>query len=259
MKSQGKKILVGLSLVLMVLSIIPSGALANETGTASKESKMLSPEAHFRCKGPMGPGHGIEKPEKPVFETEEEELEFVREKTIAAIEKRIERLENFDGSEDGKISSEAIEEKITELETLLEEVNNASTLDKLKEATADMKRPGHRLEKPEKPEFETEEEEIEFVKEKAAKSIDRMIEMFENIDLEDSGELTSDDIESMISQLEDIKAGLDDEDLTLDDLGEMKESIFQIVGTSREVMPAPANHGERGPHHRAPMTETEEL
>lgn len=264
MKPQSKKILAGLTVMLMVLCIIPSGAVENETVTDSSRTDMIPSEDNFRGRGqmgpgPMGPGNEIEMQE---FETEEEELEFFKARTIESIEKRIEMLENFDGTADENITAESVEEEISKLEALIEEVNNASTLDEVKEITAEvmgpgnlMKGPGHEMKKPE---FETEEEEIEFFKERTTESVDRMIGMLENIDLEDSGEITSDDIESMISQLEDIKTSLDDEDLTLDELEEMKKSIFQIMKTVRELMPAPAGNTEGFPHHRGPMEETVE-
>ncbi|MDW7730830.1 MAG: hypothetical protein SCH66_00190 [Methanolobus sp.] len=339
MKPQGKKILACLSMMLMVISIIPSGAVANETGTDSNGTGMLPFKDHFRGRGPgpVGPGNETEMQEfeteeeeleflkertvesiekrieilenfdvttnenvtvesvegeigelealieevnsastleelrkitadmkrpghemkKPEFETEEEELEFIRERTIESIEKRIEMLENFDGTADENMTAESVEEEVTKLEALIEEVNDASTLDEVKEITAEMMGPGNMMKGPgmEKPEFETEEEEIEFVKERTTESVDRMIGMLENIDLEDSGEITSDDIGSMISQLEDIKTSLDDEDLTLDGLEEMRERIFQIMETVRELMPAPENGGKRMPHHRGPMEE----
>lgn len=264
MKTQGKKILAGLTVLLMVLCIIPSGAVDNETATDSNSTDMLPPEDNFRGRGPMipgpmGPGNEAEMQE---FETEEEELEFFKARTIESIEKRIEMLENFDETADENITAESVDEEISELEALIEEVNNASTLDEVKEITAEMMRPGngkmmkgHGIEKPG---FETEDEEIEFVKERTTESVDRMIGILENIDLEDSGEITSDDIGSMISQLEDINIILDDEDLTLDELEEMKESIFQIMETVRELMPAPENDGKGMPHHRGPIEETGE-
>ncbi|WP_406655573.1 hypothetical protein V7O62_07190 [Methanolobus sp. ZRKC2] len=328
MKLQGKKVLACFSLMLMVLSIVPSGAVVNTTDTDSNGTYMLSPECHFREKGPLRNGHGMEKPEfeteeeelefmkeriteaterrierlqnldetanenvteesveekiaeletlieevnnastleelkeimaemkRPEFETEEEELEFMKGRITEVTEKKIERLQNFNETTNENVTEESVEEKIAELETLIEEVNNASTLEELKEIMAEMKRPEHRMEKPV---FETEEEEIEFVKERIAESIDRRIKMLESIDPENFEELTSDDIESIISQLEDIKASLDNEDLTLDDLKEMKKSIFQIMETVRENIPAPENNRKRIPHHMGPMEEAEE-
>lgn len=265
MKPLSEKILASLSLILMVLCIIPSGAVADDNGTDTSETDAISFEDHFRGKGPMGPGREMQMPE---FETEEEELAFVKNGTEKSVERMIEMLENVELDDSSELTGDDIEDLIDQLEDiqnkLADEELTLEDLEEIKEEISQIMEtfreamPAPEGDKEAKPEFETEEEEIEFVKERTTESIDRMIEILENINLEDSEELTNDDIESMISQLEEIKTSLDDEELTLEELKEIKESIFQIMENAREAMPAPEDNGKRMPHHRGPMEGAEE-
>jgi hypothetical protein len=265
MKLHGKKALACLSLMLVVLSVIPSGAISNETGIQNATDMPDFAEGKFKGRGPMERS-AMEIPE---FETEEEEMAFLLEKTVESIEKRIDMaekmLENIDGTDSKNVTAESLEEEISELKILLEKINSATTLEELKELMSEsmkMGKEGMRMGQEremkgngpgkEIPEFETEEKEIEFVKARTEESVKRMIETLENIDVEktDSENITSEDVEAILVQLEDIKSRLNSEDLTLEDLQEIKEIMSGIMDSIREACPAPANERGAFPGHR---------
>lgn len=368
MKLHGKKVLACLSLVLMVLSIVPSGALTNESSSQNATDIPDLAEGKFQGKGPMGKPamempefeteeeemaflkeravesiekriemakkmlenideidnenvteesleeeiselqalldkinsattleelkelmsesmkmgkEGMkmgseremkgEKPEKemPEFETEEEELEFVKEMMTNSTQMRIERttsmIENIDEIDDENVTAESLEEELSELQALLDKINNATTLDELKELMSESMKMGEKGMKMSEggkmrgmgpgmkmPEFETEEEELEFVKARTAESVERMVETLENTNLEetDSENITSEELEAILVQLEDIKTKLSSEDLTLEDIEEIRESMSGIMDSIREILPAPANERGPAPGHR---------
>jgi hypothetical protein len=257
MKLHGKKALACLSLMLVVLSVIPSGAISNETGIQNATDIADFAEGKFKGRGPMERS-AMEIPE---FETEEEEMAFLKEKTVESIEKRIDMaekmLENIYGTDSKNVTAESLEEEISELKILLEKINSATTLEELKELMSESMKmaqgrirgqgPGMKM-----PEFETEDEELEFVKARTEESVERMIETLENIDVEktDSANMTSEDVEAILVQLEDIKSRLNSEDLTLEDLQKIKESMSGIMDSIREAFPAPANERGAFPGHR---------
>jgi hypothetical protein len=264
MKLYGKKALACLSLMLVVLSVIPSGAISNETGVQNATDIPDIAEGKFKGREP------IERSamEIPEFETEEQEMAFLKEKTVGSIEKRIDMaenmLENIDGTDSQNGTAESLEEEVSELKILLEKINSATTLEELKELMSEsmkMGKEGIKMGKEremmgkgpgkEIPEFETEEEELEFVKARTEDSVERMIETLGNIDVEktDSANMTSEDVEAILVQLEDIKSRLNSEDLTLEDLQEIKESMSAITDSIREACPAPANERGAFPGH----------
>ncbi|MCQ6961876.1 hypothetical protein [Methanolobus chelungpuianus] len=265
MKLHGKKALACFSMLLMVLSIIPSGALANES--SSRNATDISDLAEGKFKGR---GHGpMEKPslEMPEFETEEEEFEYLKEMMTNVTEMRIERttsiIEDIDEIGDENLTAESLEEQLSELKTLLGQINSATTLDELKEFMSESMRmgPGREMRGKgpgmEMPEFETEEEQLDFEKARTEESVDRMIEMLENTTLEetDPDNITSKDIEAVLSQLEEIKIKLSNENLTLEDIKEVRESMSEIMDSVREILPAPVNEGRHGPRLRGSQEE----
>lgn len=258
MKPHGKKALACISLVLLVLSIMPSGALANES--CSQNATDISAFAKGTFKGR---GHGpMEKPsmEMPKFETEEQEFDYLKDRMTNITEMRIERtnsmLEDIDEIGDENLTAEDLEEQLSELKALLEQINSATTLDELKELMpesvkmgpgGEMRGKGPRMRMPE---FETEEEQLEFEKARTEESVDRMIGMLENTTLEDSDNLTNEDIEAILAQLEGIKSRLSSGDLTLEDIKEIRKSMSEIMDSVRELLPAPANGKGPSPEHR---------
>ncbi len=83
-----------------------------------------------------------EKGERPAmeemeFESDKEEMDFIVEKATEHINNNIARLngmlENIDEIDNENITEESIEEQTTELEALLEDIEDAETLDDLKE------------------------------------------------------------------------------------------------------------------------------
>jgi hypothetical protein len=257
MKLQGKKALACLSLMLVVFSIVPSGALTNETDAQKATDIPDFAEGRSKGRGPMEKS----SMEMPEFKTEEEEIEFLKEMMVNLTRMRIDRttsmLGDVDEIDNGNLTEESLGEQLSELEAVLEQVNNATTLEELKEIMSESRKTGEgrqmRGNGPwmEMPEFKTEEEEIEFVKGRTAESVERMMEILEDTDLDetDAENITSDDIEAMLVRLEDIKARLDSEDLTLDDLQEIKESISQMMVSIRDILPAPANGRGPAPGH----------
>jgi DNA repair exonuclease SbcCD ATPase subunit len=205
--------------------------------------------------GPRGgPGMDSENAvEAMEFDSEEEELEFLVERTTESISHRIEKLndmlENIDEIDNEDITEESIDEQITELETLLEEVEAATSVDELKEImeeARDSMMPGMKGEKPEmeEMEFESEEEEMEFLLERETESISHRIEklndMLENVDEIDNEDITEESIEEQITELEALREGIESA-TTLDKLKEILEEY-------RENNPQPHGHGgERGP------------
>ncbi len=257
MKLQGKKALACLSLMLVVFSIVPSGALTNETEAQNATDIPDFAEGRSRGRGPMEKS----SPEMPEFETEEEEMAFLKERAVGSIEKRIEMaenmLENIGEIDNENVTAESLEEEISELETLLEKINSATTLEELKEIMSETMKMGEEGKMRgmgpgmEMPEFETEEEELEFVKARTLGSVERMIETLENKTLEetDSENITSDDVEAILVQLEDINSRLTSEELTLEDIEEIRESMSGIMDSVRGILPAPANERESSPGH----------
>ncbi|WP_094227256.1 hypothetical protein [Methanolobus psychrotolerans] len=140
MKHKYMKVLACLSLALIVFSAVTPGAFADETGTAkeTKEFRDYKVMDHRVMNSPRE-NHGMnnEAMEAPVFETEEEEMQFLVERQTECINKRIERLqgmlENIDEIDDENITEDSINEQITELETLLTDIEDATTLDEFKE------------------------------------------------------------------------------------------------------------------------------
>jgi hypothetical protein len=258
MKLQGKKALACLSLMLVVFSIVPSGALTNETDAQNATDIPDFAEGRSWGRGAME----RPSPEMPEFETEEEEIEFLKEMMANLTRMRIDRttsmLGDVDEIDNANITEESLGEQLSELEALLEKINSATTLEELKEIMSETMKMGEggqmRGKGPgmEMPEFETEEEELEFVKARTLGSVERMIETLENTTLEetDSENITSDDVEAILAQLEDINSRLTSEDLTLEDIEEIRDSMSGIMESVRGILPAPAN--ERGPspgHH----------
>lgn len=251
MKPHGKKALACISLVLLVLSIIPSGALSNETGTQNPTDASGFADGRSKGKGPL------ERPaEVPEFETEEEEMAFLKERAAESIQKRIEMaekmLENFDETDNENVTAESLKEELSKLEALLEDINDATALEELRELMSENMKMGRGNEMQGKgpgrgmPSFETEEEELEFAKTRTLESVERMIETLENTTLEetDSDNINSEDVEALLVQLEDIKTKLNSEELTLEDIKEIRENISGIMDSIREILPVPAN--ERG-------------
>ncbi len=135
MKHRFMKVLACLSLVLMVFSAVTPGAFADETGTTytkefGDQKMMHTPHGNPEM-------NGKEVMDALVFDTEEEEMEFLVERETESINNRIERLnemlENIDEIADDNINEDSIQEQITELETLLSDIESATTLDELKE------------------------------------------------------------------------------------------------------------------------------
>ena len=137
MKQKFLKSIACLSLVMMVFSAMAPGAFADDTGTASDADKFSE---HNKMRNALRSGPGMDRGEAVEameFNSEEEELEFVVEKTTESINHRIERLnemlENIDEIDNENITEEIIEEQVAELEALLEDIESATTLEELRE------------------------------------------------------------------------------------------------------------------------------
>ncbi|WP_292466510.1 hypothetical protein [Methanolobus sp.] len=253
MKQKLLKAIACLSLVLMVFSAMAPGAFADVTGTASDADK-FSEHSKMRNGSRGGPGMDRgEAVEAMEFDSEDQELEFVVEKTTESFNYRIERLnemlENIDEMDNENITEESIEEQITELETLLEDIEAAETLDDFKAIMEEAKESmmENMPEKGERPameemEFDSDEEEMEFIVEKATESINHNIEklneMLENIDEIDDESVTEESIEEQIAELETLQEDIESA-TTLDELKE-------IIKEARENNPQPHGHGHGG-------------
>ncbi|WP_407283369.1 hypothetical protein V7O61_12900 [Methanolobus sp. WCC1] len=259
MKHKILKVLACISLAAMVLGAITPGAFADETGTADEAKEFGD---HKMMHGPGGaPEMGDEDMEAPVFDSEEEEMEFLVEKETEHITKRIEMLnEKLAETEDEEEQAE-IEEQIAELEDLLEDIESAETLDDLKEIL-ETARESMMTENPvkgERPEMEdmefaSDDEEMEFLVERQTESINKRLEMLQemldNIDEIEDENITSDSIEEQMTELEDLLADIESA-TTLDELKEILEEY-------RENNPQPHGHGgEHGPMGHAAELEEE--
>ncbi|WP_340820345.1 hypothetical protein [Methanolobus sp. WCC4] len=251
MKHRFLKVVACISLIAMVLSAVMPGALADDTGTTdSKEFGEKPMKQGLRG----NPGMSDEGPiEAMEFESDEEEMEFIVEMHTERINNRIERLtERLTDLEEDTDEYEAISEDIEELEALLEDIEEATTLDELKEILNEAREsmmPEMRGEKPEREEmeFDSDEEEMEFVVERQTERINHRIEMLngmlENIDEIEDENITEDSIEEQITELEALLEDIEGA-TTLDELREILEEY-------RENNPQPSRHG--GEHGQGPM------
>ncbi|WP_319506529.1 hypothetical protein [uncultured Methanolobus sp.] len=254
MKHRFMKVLACLSLVLMVFGAVTPGAFADETGTADKKEFGDQKMMHTPHVNPEM--NGEEVMDALVFDTEEEEMEFLVERETESINNRIERLkemlENIDEIADDNITKDSIEEQITELKTLLADIEDTSSLDQLKEIMEEareammMGKQGIMGDRPqmEEMEFDTEDKEIEFLVERETESINNRIErlngMLENIDEIADDNITEDSIQEQITELETLLSDIESA-TTLD---ELKETLEEY----RKSNPQPRGHGgERGP------------
>jgi DNA repair exonuclease SbcCD ATPase subunit len=233
MKHKILKVLACISLVAMVLSAVTPGAFANESGTVDEAKKL---GGHLMGHSPHGePEMDCEGMEAPVFDTEEEEeMEFLVEMHTEQINNRIDMLtEMLDDLGENSGEHEAITEEIEELEALLEDIEDATTLDELKEILEEAKEsmmPEMKGEKPEKEEmeFESDEDEMEYLVERETEHISKRIGMLEeelpNTDDEDKEA----EIEDQITELEELLENIESA-TTLDELKE-------VLGAARESM-----------------------
>ena len=255
MKHKVLKMLACISLVAMVLGAITPGAFADETGTANEARE---PGDHKIMHGPgAAPEMGDEEMEAPVFDTEEEEMEFLVERATESINRKIEMLDEKLAETEDEDEQAEIEEKIAELEALLEDIEDATTVDELKEILETAREsmmtenPG-KGERPEMEEmqFASDEEEMEYLVERETEHITKQIEMLDEklADTEDEDKQT--EIEEKITDLEELLTSIEDA-TTLDELKEILEEY-------RENNPQPHGHrGERGPMGHAPGLEEE--
>ncbi|WP_445475480.1 hypothetical protein ACT9XH_01665 [Methanococcoides methylutens] len=126
------KLLSCLAVMLMVLSILPSAALAAEDNVKLKSGKMDRSDS----------GIGIYNNDKviqemPEFETEEEMFEYIQNELFEFIDEQIEVLEkkkeNLDEINNKNITAELIDEQIEVLDNAKEETENAESLEDLEE------------------------------------------------------------------------------------------------------------------------------
>ncbi|MEZ5334117.1 MAG: hypothetical protein R2741_02185 [Methanolobus sp.] len=252
MKHKFMKAITCLSLVMMVFSAVTPGAFADDTGTVSDTDDFSDLKMRHGPRG--GPEIDSENTiEAMEFDSEEEELEFLVERTTDSITKQIEKLnemlENIDETDNENITEESIDEQIAELETLLEEVEAATSVDELKEIMEEardsmipaMKGERHGMEEME---FDSEEEEMEFLLERETELIshrtEKLNEMLENIDEINNEDITEESIEEQIAELEALHKDIE----SATSLDELKE----ILEEYRENNPQPHRHGgERKP------------
>ncbi|WP_406660650.1 hypothetical protein V7O66_12550 [Methanolobus sp. ZRKC3] len=247
MKSKTMKVLAGLSLVLMVFSIMPSGALAEQTDVVEEGiGNILEHRKDHGARHEMAAEYGMNKAdmERPEFKTEEEEFEFVKERMLSGAEMRIERLENaienIDEIENEVFTEKTLSEEIAEIRAFIEEINSVSDLEELKDTCETMREnaPGTMGKAGmERPEFETEEEEFKFVKERMLNDADmkivRLENTIENIDEIENEEITEETLSERIAEIreiiEDINGASDLEELK-DIREEMRENAPGKMG-----------------------------
>lgn len=251
MKHKILKAVACLSLVMMVFSAITPGAFADDNTTAVSDTEKFS---NHKIGHGLSGGIGMNNSslEAMEFDSEEEEMEFLTEKANESIRKKIEKLnemlENIDEIDDENVTEDSIQEQIDELDALLEDIENATTLDELQaimEEARDLMMPtmkggnhGMSGDRPEM-EFETEEEEMEFLVERANESISNKIEELNetlaNIDEIDDETVTEDSIQEQIDELETFLEEIESA-TTLDELQAIMEEY-------RESYPHQHGHG----------------
>jgi hypothetical protein len=263
MKHRILKLLACISLAAMVLSVVTPGAFADETGTANDTKEfddhrmMNAPDGNFSINNSIM--------EAPVFDSEEEEMNFLVERTNESISRKIEMLQemlyNIDEIDDENITPDSIQEQITELQGLLADVESATTLDELK-GILETSRESMMMENPvkgERPEmekivFDSDEEEMAFLVERETEHITKRIEMLnekmDNIDEMNDENVTEEFINEEITGLEDLLSEIQGA-TTLDELKTILEGY-------RANNPQPHGHGrEHGPMGPAPEIEEE--
>ncbi|WP_135611697.1 hypothetical protein [Methanococcoides sp. AM1] len=119
-----------LAVMLMVVSIIPSGALAAEEDVNLKFEKMNRSDSGMDINDKVNQ-------EMPEFETEEEMFVYMQNDLFEFIDEQIAGLENkkenLDEIDNEKITAELINEQIEILDNAKEEAGNAESLEDLDE------------------------------------------------------------------------------------------------------------------------------
>ncbi|TQD24953.1 hypothetical protein [Methanolobus vulcani] len=255
MKHKVLKILTCISLVAMVLCAVTPGAFADETETSDDSGGAVD---HKMGHGPCGaPDMDSDDMEAPVFDTEEEEMDFLVERANESISRQIEMLEEKLADTDDEDEEAEIEEQITELNELLEDIEDATTLDDIKEIM-ETARESMMTENPVKGErpdvkemvFDSDDEEMEYLVERETEHITKRIEMLDEklADTEDDDEEA--EIEKQITELDELLEDID----SVDSLDELKE----ILEEYRENNPRPEGYGgEHRPMGPAPELEEE--
>lgn len=133
MKHKILKVLACISLIAMVFGAVTPGAFADETGTPNDTKfdghKMMHTSDGNFCINNSSMA-------APVFDSEQEEMNFLVERTNESVSRKIEMLQgmldNIDEIDDENVTADSIQEHITELQALLADVESATTLDELK-------------------------------------------------------------------------------------------------------------------------------
>ncbi|MBP1910554.1 hypothetical protein [Methanolobus bombayensis] len=257
MKHKILKVLAFISLAAMVIGAVSPGAFADETGASDDTGEFGD---HKMGHGPRGgPVIYGETMEAPVFDTEDEEMEFLVERITESINRKIAMLqgmiENIDEIEDEDITKDSIEEQISELEELLKDMESATTLDELKEILeagreSMMKENPGKGERPEMEvmEFESDEDEMQYLVERETEHITKRIEMLNEKLADTDNEDEEAEIEEQITELEELLENIESA-TTLDGLKEILEEYS-------ENKPQQLRHGrECGPMGPAPELE----
>ncbi|WMW26070.1 hypothetical protein RE474_04935 [Methanolobus sediminis] len=262
MKHKILKVLACISLIAMVFGAVTPGAFADETGTSNDtkfdgHNMMHAPDGNFSINN--------SSMAEPVFDSEEEEMIFLVERTNESVSRKIEMLQgmldNIDEIDDENVTADSIQEQITELQALLADVESTTTLDELK-GILETARGSMMTENPgkgERPEmekmvFDSDEEEMQYLVERETEHINKRIEMLnekiDNIDEINDENVTEESINEEITGLENLLADIQGA-TTLDELKEILEEY-------RESNPHPRGHGgEHGPMSQAPELEEE--
>ncbi len=226
MKTNSVKSIARFAVVLMVLSIIPSGAFAAEDEISADEMTRAGPGNVNIRMGHMGPagmaGMGI----VPLDYADEEYFSEIQAAMLERLDQQIERMSNMPEPEDlpegvdgeaaaarAEARAEAHEEKLAELESLYDEIEGAGSLDDLKAIAFSHAKEG--------------------VSDALEKEIGKFTKMQENIGEIENEDITEKLLASTIADLtalqEQVNSAEDREDLQ-----EIRESVQEVRDSFRE-------------------------
>lgn len=237
MKTKAVKSIASFAVVLMVLSIIPSGAFAAEDEISADEMTREGPGNMKGRMGHIGPGMGpgpagmagMGMGMVPLEYADEDYFPEIQAAMLERLDRQIERMSNMpempepedlpEGVDEEKAAAraearaEAQDEKLAELETLYAEIEGATSLEDLKAIAFSHAKAG--------------------MSDAIAREIEKFTKMQENIGEIENEDITEELLTSTISDLQDIQEQLDSAE-DREDLQEIRESLREVRDSFRE-------------------------
>ncbi|AKB25254.1 hypothetical protein MSMTP_1785 [Methanosarcina sp. MTP4] len=229
MKTNSVKSIARFAVVLMVLSIIPSGAFAAEDEISADEMTRAGPGNMMKERmGQMGPGMGPAGMSGmgmvPLDYADEDYFSEIQTAMLERLDRQIERMSNMsdipeledlpEGVDEEKAAAKAEERaeanagKLAELEALYSEIEDATSLDDLKAIALSHAKDG--------------------VSDSIARDIEKFTKMQENLGEIENEDVTDELLTSTIADLTTLQEQVDS--------AEDREALQEIGGSVREIM-----------------------